>query len=377
MKIDRLSFSLHRFPPATPWQDATHRVTGLEFIIARLETDAGIRGIGFTYTVGVGGSAILALLEDYCVNVVMGHDIREPERLWKHLFSHLHRTGSGGINTLAIAAIDTAVWDALSRSWNLPLWRALGGAQESIPGYGSGIDLFMSPKELTAHIDGYLRQGYQAVKIKVGLPDLDGDIARLRAVRELIGPNTRLLLDANQCWTVDEAVRRARAFEVFQPSWLEEPLAPEDIAGHARLRGATAIPIAIGESLYTAPQFLDYLRAGAVDILQPDVARVGGFTPWKKIAALAEAWNLLVAPHFLAELSLHALCAVPNGLILENVTGGSFAELGLTTMPMKLDGGRFHAPSAPGHGLELNEDTLERFRIQPGDLRNQDTSTHL
>ncbi len=377
MKIRAVSFSLHRFPPATPWRDATHRVTGLEFIVARLETDGEITGTGLTYTVGVGGSALLALLEDYCAGLLVGRDLREPERLWRLLFDHLHRTGSGGLNTLAIAAVDIAVWDALARLWNLPLWQALGGACESIPGYGSGIDLFMTPEELSAHLGGYVRQGYRTVKIKVGRARLSEDVARLYAARETVGPDTRLVLDANQCWTVDEAVRRARAFEIFQPAWLEEPLAPEDVPGHARLRRSTAIPIAVGESLYTAPQFLEYLRADAVDVLQPDVARVGGFTPWRKIAALAEAWNLPVAPHFLAELSLHALCAVPNGLVLENVTGGSFAELGMIAAPLELHEGDFLAPRSPGHGLALNEDVLARHRVQPGQLHALDTSTHL
>ena len=377
MKITDILFSLHRFPPTTPWQDATHKVTGLEFIVAHLETDTGITGTGFTYTTGVGGSAILALLEDYCAGILIGRDIREPERLWRMLFNHLHRTGSGGINTLAIAAIDIAVWDALAKDWNLPLWRALGGARTSIPGYGSGIDLFMTADELKTHISGYMQQGYGAVKIKVGRAKLSEDIERLRAVRDLIGPDTLLLLDANQCWTIDEAVRRAKAFEPWQPSWLEEPLAPEDVVGHARLRAATSIPIAIGESLYTAAQFLEYLRIGAVDILQPDIARVGGFTPWRKIAALAEASNLQVAPHFLSELSVHALCAVPNGFILENVTGGSFAELGITSAPLDWRDGVFIAPETPGHGLRLNSEVLATHRVRKGELRQLDTSTHL
>jgi L-alanine-DL-glutamate epimerase-like enolase superfamily enzyme len=377
MRIRELSFSLHRIPPATPWHDATHKVTGLEFIVARLETMSGAIGTGLSYTVGVGGSAVLALLEDYCGGILDGQDIGEPERIWKLLFDHLHRTGSGGVNTLAIAAVDIAIWDALARSQNVPLWRALGGAAGRIRGYGSGIDLLMTPDELVSHLRGYLRQGYQAVKIKVGREKLSEDLARLRVARELIGPDRQLLLDANQGWTVAEAVRRARAFEPYQPTWLEEPLIPEDVDGHVRLRSMTSIPIAVGESLYTAPQFAAYLRAGAVDVLQPDIARVGGYTPWKKIAALAEAWNVPVAPHFLAELSLHALCAVPNGLILENVTGGSFFELGMSDTPLELHDGAFLAPRVPGHGLNLNREVLDRSRVRSGELRALDTSTHL
>lgn len=372
-----MSFSLHRISPATPWQDATHKVTGLEFIVARLKTMSGATGTGFSYTVGVGGSAILALLEDYCAGILAGQNIGEPERIWRLLFDHLHRTGSGGINTLAIAAIDIAVWDALARLQNVPLWRALGGAKSRIRGYGSGIDLFMTPDELGNHVRGYLQQGYQAVKIKVGRVKLSEDLERLHVARELIGPDRQLLLDANQCWTVAEAIQRARAFEPYQPAWLEEPLAPEDVSGHARLRAMTSIPIAAGESLYTAPQFAQYLRAGAVDVLQPDIARVGGYTPWKKIAALAEAWNVPVAPHFLAELSLHALCAVPNGLLLENVTGGSFFELGMTDTPLEPHDGVFLPPDVPGHGLNLNREVLDRWQVHPGELRALDTSTHL
>jgi L-alanine-DL-glutamate epimerase-like enolase superfamily enzyme len=377
LKIRNLEFSLHRVPPTLPWQDATHKVTALEFIVGRLTTDSQICGVGLSYTVGVGGSAVLALLEDYCKEFLVGREITEPERIWKLLSNHLHRTGSGGTNTLAMAAVDIAVWDALARHYKVPLWRALGGAKPSIAGYGSGIDLPMTPAELVKHVQGYLQQGYQAVKIKVGRQTIREDVDRLRAVRELIGPDYKLLLDANQCWTVDEAVRRARAFEPYGPAWLEEPLIPEDVSGHARLRLSTSIPIAVGESLYTAPQFLEYLRAGAVDVLQPDVARVGGYTPWKKIAALAEAFNVPVAPHFLAELSLHALCAVPNGLILENVTGGSLYEVGLTTRPLEMRNGVFTAGDIPGHGLNLDAGALDRYRVRHGDLAQVDSSTHL
>jgi L-alanine-DL-glutamate epimerase-like enolase superfamily enzyme len=376
LEIRELDFALYRLPPATPWQDATHKVTSLEFIVTRLQTANGTTGTGVSYTVGVGGSAILALLDDYCKDIVIGRRISEPERIWKLLFDHLHRTGSGGINTLAVAAVDTAVWDALARSHRIPLWRALGGARQHVRGYGSGIDLFMSTDELVTHVRGYLQQGYQAIKIKVGRPQMREDLERVEAVRNLIGPDRQLLLDANQCWTIEEAVRRAHALERYEPTWLEEPLTPEDVSGHARLRMATSIPIAVGESLYTAPQFLEYLRAGAVDVIQPDIARVGGYTPWKKIAALAEAWNVSVAPHFLAELSLHALCAVPNGLILENVTGGSFYELGLTDRPLEMREGEFVASDVYGHGLNLDPKVIERWQVRRAGLSALETSNH-
>lgn len=374
--ITGLASTLYRIPPATPWEDATHRVSGLEFLLLDLETDEGITGTGFTYTVGVGGSAVKALLDDYCRPLLLGADLRDPERLWQTLRNHLHRTGSGGINTLALAAVDIAAWDAVARSQDQPLYRVLGGARDSIPAYGSGIDLFMSPAQLRDHLLGYTGQGYTAVKIKVGCPTLQEDVRRVAAAREVIGPDGILLLDANQSWRLDEAVRRVAAFEPWQPFWIEEPLAPEDIEGHARLRQACRVPVAAGESLYSKHQFLEYLRAGAVDILQPDAARVGGITEWLKIAHLAESWNRPVAPHFLMELSVSLLCAVPNGLILENVTGGSLTELGVLEQPIAVRGGRAEPPTGPGHGIGFGRRRLAPYAVSSAQLQELDPRTH-
>ncbi len=375
MKITRAKSTLHRVRPATQWEDSTHRVTGLEFIVTEIETDDGTTGTGMSYTVGVGGSAILALITDYCLPVVLGQDPRQFARLHTLLASHLHRTGSGGVNTLAIAAIDSAIWDLLARGAGQPLHRYLGGSRDCIHAYGSGIDLFMNIPALRDHLGRYLSAGYTAVKIKVGRPTLREDVERVRLARETIGDDCELLLDANQCWRLDEAVERVRAFEPFRPRWIEEPLVPEDVSGHARLRQAAAVPVAIGESLYSAEQFLAYLRADAVDILQPDIARVGGITPWLRIAALAQAWNRPVAPHFLSELSVQLLCAVPNGLILENVTGGSLAELGLAHSPVTIKDG-FAIPSlSPGHGIEFDRDALAASLVRPGQLAATDTSS--
>jgi L-alanine-DL-glutamate epimerase-like enolase superfamily enzyme len=331
-----------------------------------------LTGHGLAYSVGVGASAVKALIDDYCAPTLDGIDVRNFERNWAMVSNNLHRTGSGGTNTLALAAIDIAAWDLIGKSSNLPLYRLLGGARDSIPAYRSGIDIHLDSGSLKSHIEKYLTAGYDAVKIKVGRKTLREDLERVATAREVMGPDRRLLLDANQRWHVDEAIERIAAFEQYRPMWIEEPLRAEDISGHARLRQATRIPIAVGESLYTKQDFLNYLRAGAVDVLQPDVARVGGITEWLKIAHLAESWGLRVAPHFLLELSVHLLCGVPNGLILENVEGGSLVDTGLTQDAGWIRNGVGYPTDSPGHGISFDFAALSKWEVTSAEIQRSD-----
>jgi L-alanine-DL-glutamate epimerase-like enolase superfamily enzyme len=182
-------------------------------------------------------------------------------------------------------------------------------------------------------------------------------------------------VDANQVWELPDAVRHAGALAAAGAdlAWLEEPLHPEDVEGHASLRARVPLPIAIGESVYTDSQFLAYLRAGAVDVVQPDLCRVGGFTGFMRIAQLAAAHHLPVAPHYVAEITLPALCAIPNGLVLEWVRGGTLGELGVLAEPMRLEHGVAHASPAPGHGVVLDRDALAPYEVDVGSLRLLDT----
>ncbi len=365
MKITSVDTKLYRVPPSSPWRDAAVAVSALEFLIVRIRTDEDTDGCGISYTTGAGGSAVRAMIKDECAPAVIGLDPTEYERIWHRLWKLLHRSGSGGINTLAMAAVDIGIWDLLAKSINLPLYRVLGAGTDSVKVYGSGIDLAMDCSELRDHLNGYLERNYSAVKIKVGRPTLREDLERISLARDLIGPDRLLLLDANQSFRLDEAIHRLLAFESFQPYWIEEPLAPEDIEGHAHLRRVTHVPVAVGESLYTKHQFLDYLKHEAADILQPDVARVGGVTEWLKIAHLCEAWGRPVAPHYISELSIHLVCGVSNGIILEDVTGGSFAELGMVASPLTVVNGMDHpSQSVAGHGIHFNTDAIAQYEVR-------------
>lgn len=370
MKIESFKVEAYRLPPSVPWEDATNRVKALEFVVVELRTDTGITGTGVTYTVDVGGTSIKALIEDYLGGLVIGMDPRHYEAIWSKLHRQSRRLGIG-VNSIAIAAIDIAVWDLVGKHYDQPIYKLLGGARESIASYISEINLSPTdtPQDLVERVRGYIGQGYDTVKIKIGKEDLDEDIERIRKVQEMLGSRGKVLVDLNQKWSSAEATRNVARLEPLNLGWIEEPMACHDVAAHAALRRAVGTPIALGESLYSKYQFLDYLRADAVDVVQADVAFVGGITEWLKIAHLAQCFGKEVAPHYMMELSLHLLCGVQNSFMLENVVGGSFSELGLLEQPIVVERARGTPPARPGHGIVFDSTALARYRLDPAEVR--------
>jgi L-alanine-DL-glutamate epimerase-like enolase superfamily enzyme len=361
MRISGIETRLYRIPLALRIEDVTQRIPEREFVISTVTTDSGISGIGFAYTFGLGGSAVRELVDTSLTPLVLGYDPIDVERIWTRCWRELRALGSGGMTRLALAVIDIALWDILAKRADVPLYRLLGGSRDRIPAYASGIIMDLDGEPLLDQMRGFLERGYRAVKMKVGRENPDEDVARVGSVRRLIGPGVRLMLDAVQKWTEGEAIRRTNMLRPFDPFWIEEPLLAEDRAGHVHVRKATGVPMALGETLSTRYEFADFIRAGAVDIVQPDIPRVGGFTEWMKIAKLAESFNLPVAPHFLIELSVHALCAVPNGLILEDLQGGSLTELGILAEPIRVVNGEMAPPARPGHGIVFDPAALTRY----------------
>lgn len=363
MRVTDIETRLYRVPPTVRIEDSIQRVSHWEWIVTTLATDAGVTGTGLAYTSGFGGSAIRELVETYVTPLVVGTDPQDIERIWRRLWWELHPLGSGGMTRLALAAIDIALWDILAKRAGVPLYRLLGGARDRIQAYASGINMHLDGEPLLDQMRGFLARGYRAVKMKVGRDDPEEDVERVGAVRRLVGPGVRLMLDANQKWTPAEAVGRAATLRRFDPFWLEEPILADDRPGHVHVRQHAGIPLAVGETLYTRHQFADFVASGAVDVVQADIPRVGGFTEWLKIAKLAEGFTLPVAPHFMLELSVHGLCAVPNGLILEDLAGGSLTELGLLAEPIRVVDGALAPPARPGHGIVFDTAALRRFEV--------------
>ena len=375
MRIESVSSRLYRLPPTVRWEDSTHHVSAIEYVVTDVETDTGLVGTGISYTTGVGGTAIVALVDDYCARMLAGEDPLAIGRHWETLGKQLRRSGTG-LAQLALSAVDTALLGPRGQGGRACPSTGCSAAAATPSRPTAAASTCSSTKTaLLAHVEELLALGFDWIKIKVGKEDPAEDAARVAAVRRLIGPQRRLCVDANQVWELPDAVRHAAALAAAGAdlAWLEEPLHPEDVEGHASLRARVPLPIAIGESVYTDSQFLAYLRAGAVDVVQPDICRVGGFTGFMRIAHLAAAHHLPVAPHYIAELTLPALCAIPNGLVLEWVRGGTLGELGVLAEPMRLERGVAHASAAPGHGVVLDRDALAPYEVDAESLRLLDT----
>lgn len=360
MKITRTDAYLIDLEPETARTDAIQAFVKQETIFVEIETDGGTHGTGYAYTIGTGGRAVLQLLREDLLHRLVGRDAREVEALWQELFWATHGTVVGAITSLALAAIDTALWDIRCKAAGQPLWLLAGGARQRVPLYDTeGGWLQLSTDELVAGAKRSVARGWPGVKIKVGKPHASEDLERLRAVREAVGPEVHLMVDANQSMTWPEAKRRAHLFEELDLFWFEEPLPAEDISGHALLAASTSLPIAVGESLYSISHFREYLAAGAAGIVQVDVARIGGITPWLKTAHLAEAFNVKVAPHFLMELHVSLAAAIPNALYVEHIP----QLRSITTRDIEIVDGHAIAPSEPGIGIAWDRDAIDRLRI--------------
>ncbi|PJJ61995.1 mandelate racemase/muconate lactonizing enzyme family protein [Compostimonas suwonensis] len=357
--VDARAF-LYDIPVEQVRTDSMQSFLKQETIIVELRTDDGSTGVGYSYTIGTGGGAVLSLLRSTLLDRLVGLSVDRPEMVWSALYASTRATAVGVITSLALAAIDTAVWDLSSKIANRPLWVAAGGAADSIRLYDTeGGWLHYSADELVEHAVAAKRRGMKGVKVKVGKPRGHEDLDRLSAVRDAIGWDMDIMVDANQCFTVAEARRRAALYERVGIFWFEEPLPADDVDGHRQLAQSTTVPIAVGESMYSLAQFREYLQVGAASIVQADVARVGGVTPWLKIAHLAEAFNVQVAPHFLMELHVSLVCAVPNALYLEHIP----QLRSVTTTEMVVDDGMALAPTAPGLGIDWDRDALDTLRV--------------
>lgn len=344
-------------PPPVPRSDAIQSFVTQETPFVRIACDDGTQGTGYSYTIGTGGSSVMALLRDHLAPRLIGRDPAHLEALWRELLFCTHATSVGAITSLALAAVDTALWDWRCRRDGQPLWLAAGGARRRIPVYTTeGGWLHLGTDAIVAETLAAQAAGFKGAKIKVGLPHVSDDVARLKAVRAAVGDGFELMVDANQCFTLGEALRRAPRYAELGIAWFEEPLPADDIAGHARLAAASAVPIAVGESLYSPSQFAAYVQQGAAAILQVDVARIGGITPWLKVAHLAEAFNLAVCPHFLMELHVSLTAAAPAAAWVEYIPQLD----AIASSRLAIEDGHAVAPDTPGLGIQWRWDEIQR-----------------
>ncbi len=361
-KITRVEALMVNLVPKVKRTDAIQSFVSQETPIIRIYDADGAVGTGYSYTIGTGGPSIMKLIELTLAPALIGREATEIERIWRDLLFLTHATSVGAITSLALAAIDTALWDLKCVKANEPLFRMAGGAQERIPLYtteGGWLHI-----ETAALVDDALKAkalGFGGSKIKIGRPHVSEDVARIEAVRKAVGPAFEIMTDANQRFTVDEAIRRARCLTPLDIAWIEEPLTADDLMGHVRLSKSTTLPVAVGESIYSPLHFREYLQQGACSIIQVDVARIGGITPWLKVAHLAECFNVPVCPHFLMELHVSLCAAVPNARWVEYIPQLDT----LTTEPMRIENGHAIPSPAPGLGIAWDFDAIKAQTV-PG-----------
>jgi L-alanine-DL-glutamate epimerase-like enolase superfamily enzyme len=326
-------------------------MTEVVFLFAEIRTSAGLEGVGFSYSKRAGGPAQYAHAKEIAGNLI-GEDPSDIGRIYEKLLWAGASVGRSGVATQAIAAIDIALWDLKAKRAGLPLAKLLGSYRDSVRTYNtSGGFLHASLEEIKENAGRSLAEGIGGIKIKVGLPDWRTDLHRVTAVREFLGEDVPLMVDANQQWDRATAGRMGRALEEFNLVWIEEPLDAYDAAGHAQLARSLDTPIASGEMLSSVAEHCRLIEAQAVDILQPDAPRVGGITPFLQLSALAQHHGLDIAPHFAMEIHLHLAAAYPKEPWVEH-----FDWLNpLFNERLETRDGRMIVPDRPGLGITLSD----------------------
>jgi L-alanine-DL-glutamate epimerase-like enolase superfamily enzyme len=361
VKITQVAVNVLRVPVAEPYVAGGRAVDANWHVLARIATSDGIEGVGYVVyprpdLMTAIGHAARELGEH-----LIGLSVLEPEAAWDRLARRGDWVGPGGLLHCALCPLDVAVWDAAGKTLGQPLHRLLGGHRERLPTYASdGLWYSLSPDELAASAKRHIERGFHAVKLRLGkeaTPELEA--RRVRAVRDAVGPDVQIMVDATESWSLTRARRAGRALQEAGIAWLEDPVHHLDVAGLADLRRELAVPIAAGEHLYHLDAFRTLLEARAVDVAILDLARVGGVTPWRKIAALAHAHRTPVCGHVVPEIQVHLLAAIPNGHRVEYVPRSA----GILRVMPRLEQGELVAPSAPGLGLELDEAAIQRYRV--------------
>lgn len=348
--------------------DGTHRISHWGAPGVMIHTDAGITGYGYTGTHAhlPSDRMIVECIEHGYGPELIGRNPLETRDLWErlHRLSPLQWVGRAGITHLALSAVDIALWEIKAKAAGAPLWSLLGGSAERAPAAydtdGGWLD--RADDDLVADVSERVAEGYRAVKLKVGSSDERRDLGRLEQVRRAIGPDVKLMVDANGSWDLVTALRVGRRLVDYDVYWLEEPTWYDDLPGHARLASTLDTPIALGEQLYTVDAFRDFITAGAVHFVQADAVRLAGVTEWLRVAELAHAFRLPVVPHIgdMMQVHLHLVVAHPACDLLEYIPWmrECFVE------PATVNAGRFIVPQEPGAGTTLRAESLERYGVR-------------
>ncbi len=368
MKITDVVMDCYVWPQPKPIRNGKYTYTTNGIDVVRVETDQGITGLGLG-TLGTGsddaGLKVLRGLAEGFRPALIGEDPLDIEKIWANMWVP-KLVGRRGLSTRVISAVDLALWDLKGKMCNLPVYKLLGGYTNRIPAYVAGgyYQEGKGLKELAAEMEQNVEMGARAVKMKIGGVSIAEDVERVRVVRKAIGNTVKLLVDANNAYRYYEAIEIARKIERYDIFWFEEPVMPDDYRGHAMVAAATSIPIATGENEYTRYGFRDLIEHKAVSILNADAQIMGGVSEFMKVAALASAYDLPMAPHGNQDVHVHLVAAIPNGLIVEyarDTLNPMWDKMFKQKLTMK--DGYLEPPDRPGFGIELNEEALKPYKV--------------
>jgi L-alanine-DL-glutamate epimerase-like enolase superfamily enzyme len=365
MKIIGIETDILHFPPGRVFYDAIHEFGSAHGGLAvRIHTDAGITGWG-TSIFGMlpgGPEAVQDIIQDAIKPVLVGQDPAFQKRLRADMWKALEYASVIGLNQFAISVCEVAIWDIIGKAYQAPVYKLLGPYADRIPVYSmcgwyypNDNDNSQFRKEVEAAVE----EGFAAVKIKVGRYSLDNDVTRIKIAQQVAGPNRRVMVDANQKFSVAEGIQRGKVYQDMGCYWLEEPIVPYNHTGYARISEELQIRIAGGENEYTKYSFADFISRRCVSIVQPDGRRAGGVSEWMEIGALADAAGLPIASHGGGPDDLQMLLAMPNAIYMES---GSFKGPSSTIEQLKMVDSHVLAPVTPGMGTELRPDYLAKHK---------------
>ncbi len=357
--VENLEVEAFTIPTSSPESDGTLAWDKTTIVIVHAEAE-GVRGLGYTYA----DVAAAHLIDSVLRQVVIGTDPLAVQGTWMAMVRKIRNLGRPGISSMAIAAVDNALWDLKARLLQLPLFALLGAARPSVPVYGSGGFTSYSMTELQSQFGGWAADGISAMKMKVGTNPED-DLHRVKAARQVIGPDLRLMVDANGAYTRKQALDKAYRFRELDVRWFEEPVSSDDLEGLRLMRdqGPAGLEIAAGEYGYDAYYFRRMLEAGAVDVLQADATRCAGVTGFLQADALCQSFGLPLSAHTAPTLHAHLCCAAAAARDVEYFHDHARIEQMIFDGALKAEHGVLQPdPSAPGLGLHLKDRDLEKYR---------------
>ena len=363
MKIQQVKINLVRLPLEEPLVGAPPMPGMLrEFLTVQMLTDDGIEGIGITTFGGKIVRTLKTALEEFG-ELITGDDPLRTEQVTAKLRAASAPCGSGGVAVLAISAIDIALWDIRGKAFGVPLARLLGGLRDRVPAYASGALTRTTPTDkLERAAAALVEKGYSQIKTQMAVEGLNAaqEIERIRLIRNAVGPNTNLMVDINQRWSMAEAISIGGRIEELGLGWLEDPTRCDDYQGLAKIADALTTPICAGEYLYGIEPHRQTMTHHSVDIVMIDLVRVGGITQWMKVAGMAEAFNKPVVSHLLPEIHVHLVAAVPNGQVVEYMPW-TWRLFDNPPMPEK---GEMTVPTGPGLGLKFASGLFEKYGVR-------------